>query len=969
MQTGRLSGVTFNGTLAPVTNNIADIVADVVDSTTLATGLGGKVDKTVAGVGQTIVQSAILSIDDNTRLLTMAKTLLSIETGLKTPSSDTIDLPTVLGIDKLESIDKQLFYFTPTNINANYNNPVTVQLSTLYGIAADGTTYTPTTTENIKTIYAVSDDYSGIGTIRRRYIAAIGGVQSSTSTTLVVVFTNVVQYSLYNKYNSYRTGNIVLDQATHAFFEVLQTVPLPTAEATIIPITNTLYYMPVTDYTMMPSDTVWANLQPVENAGEAVSVEQMRFALLQLASGYTDFVRFRGNIIPPSILTNTDWDTYVSLWVTDGYEFTSLDALLLYLSNFYTASRYKISNLGIISTRYDAGGITITKEFDAAKISSLLVDVFQPVLNNVEDFVAVFDADGKVSSSGKTIADFATSAQGTKADTAIQSVVVTPGTANGTINVTVDGASGDVAVTGIDTAAYQPTTAFATSAQGEKADTAVQTVSLSPGVDNGTIVITSNGVAQSPVHVAGLDTAAYQPVSAFATSAQGALADTSVQSVQIIPGTANGTIQYSVNNGTTTPVQVAGLDTAAYQPDTAFATAAQGATADTALQPSDVVDNLTSTNTQVPLSANQGRIIDERLQSLGSQGRRIGGFNTYADRYTNTSQYASDLQPINVGDTIIIAQDENHTNQRAVYSVAAIAGDGTISYAFIELQPDNIRDLTLNPVQSSEIASGAVNTIHIQNGAIIEADIADYAVTQSKLSDPLRASIAKANNAMTNSITTDGNGAFVKNVTNNADNGLRISYGDAYDQITQTGTGDFFTSISGSGTNITAVKDGVALRNVTQTGTGNFVSSITAGGRDLQIAKANALTAITVNGTGNVIANLTADGVATKGYAFASALKTGTGNVLTGCATSDGVLTCTSGTAYNAVNILGQGNFVKGIAANGTAIDVTLGTALETLPAASATTAGITRLVDNLLSTSSTRARWSPICPTRSRWT
>lgn len=956
LQSGKLSGVTFNGVPADVTNNVADIVADVVYNDTFEAGLSEKVDKTVAGAGQTIVQAADISIDPDTRLLTMAKTLLSLETGVKTSASDAIDLPAVLGIDDLESIDKQLFYFTPTNINANYNNPVTVQLSALYGIAADGTQYVPTTTANIKTIYAVSVDYSGIGAIRRSYIAAIGGVQSSTATTLVVAFTNVVQYSLYNKYNSYRAGNIVLDRDTHAFFEVLQTVPLPTAESTIIPITNTLYYMPVTDYTMMSPDTVWANLQPTENAGEAVSVEQMRFALLQLASGYTDFVRFRGNVIPSAILTSADWNTYVSLWVTDGYEFTSLDSLMQYLANFYVASRYKLSNLGIVSTRYEAGGITITKEFDSTKIASLLVDVFQPVLDNVENHVVVFDADGKVSSSGKTIADFATSAQGAKADSAVQSVSIAPGSSNGTISVSVDGTSEDVTVTGLDTAAYQPTTAFATAAQGEKADTSIQTVSLSPGTNNGTIAITANGVTQSPVQVTGLDTAAYQPTSAFASSAQGAKADSAVQSVQITPGTANGTIQYGVNNGTTAPVQVSGLDSAAYQPVSAFASSAQGTLADTALQPSDVVDNLTSTNTQVPLSANQGRIIDERLQSIGGYGRRIGGFQTYAERYTNTSQYAPDLQPISVGDTIIIAQDEDHTNQRALYSIAAIAGDGTISYAFIELQPDNIRDLTLNPVQSSEIASGAIDTQHIQNGAIIEADIADYAITQSKLSEQLRASITKANNSMTNSITTDGNGAFVRNVTNNADNGLRISYGNAYDQITQTGAGDFFTSISGSGTNITAVKDGIALRNVTQTGTGNFVSGINASGRDLQITKANALTALTINGTGNVIANLTTAGVATKGYAFMSALKTGTGNVLTGFTSADGVITFTSGTAYNSVNVLGQGNFVKGIAANGTTLDVTLGTAVETLPAASATTAGIVRLVDNLTSTSATRA-------------
>lgn len=59
------------------------------------------------------------------------------------------------------------------------------------------------------------------------------------------------------------------------------------------------------------------------------------------------------------------------------------------------------------------------------------------------------------------------------------------------------------------------------------------------------------------------------------------LADSAVQSV--VEGSANGTI--SVDG---TSVSVHGLGTAAYTSSTAYATAAQGAKADTALQPSDV---------------------------------------------------------------------------------------------------------------------------------------------------------------------------------------------------------------------------------------------------------------------------------------------------------------------------------------------------------------------------------------------
>ena len=77
---------------------------------------------------------------------------------------------------------------------------------------------------------------------------------------------------------------------------------------------------------------------------------------------------------------------------------------------------------------------------------------------------------------------YATAAQGAKADSAVQTVVT--GTTNGTIKV--DGT--DVAVKGLGSAAYTASTAYATAAQGTKADNALQ--SVSKGTD-GTYVITT----------------------------------------------------------------------------------------------------------------------------------------------------------------------------------------------------------------------------------------------------------------------------------------------------------------------------------------------------------------------------------------------------------------------------------------------------------------------------------------------
>ena len=69
-----------------------------------------------------------------------------------------------------------------------------------------------------------------------------------------------------------------------------------------------------------------------------------------------------------------------------------------------------------------------------------------------------------------------------------------------------------------------------------------------------------------------------------ATSAQGALADTALQPSDITTGSTNGTIAVSG-----TDVSVYGLGSAAYTASTSYATSAQGTKADSALQPADMV--------------------------------------------------------------------------------------------------------------------------------------------------------------------------------------------------------------------------------------------------------------------------------------------------------------------------------------------------------------------------------------------
>ena len=213
-------------------------------------------------------------------------------------------------------------------------------------------------------------------------------------------------------------------------------------------------------------------------------------------------------------------------------------------------------------------------------------------------------------------------------DGSVQNVTLASGTNNGTLKLIVDGTTTDnIAVKGLGSAAYTNTSAYATAAQGTLATNAVRKVVS--GTANGTISVTTGTGAATNVAVKGLASAAYKtagsaqgnvPVNGaalgttadvpvvtntsgqlvphasgalgsaafkgaetFATAAQGAKADKSVQSVSITSGTNNGTIKLTVNGKATDDIAVKGLGSAAYTASGAYATAAQGTKADAAM--------------------------------------------------------------------------------------------------------------------------------------------------------------------------------------------------------------------------------------------------------------------------------------------------------------------------------------------------------------------------------------------------
>lgn len=192
---------------------------------------------------------------------------------------------------------------------------------------------------------------------------------------------------------------------------------------------------------------------------------------------------------------NAAGNTYNEYMLING-AFEQIGDSTVDLSDYSTTEQVK----GLISTAKGEAATDATNKADAAKTAAITA--------------AATDATTKANealSDAKSYADglagnYATAAQGKKADSALQAADVVEGTTNGAISV--KGTA--VKVHGLGSAAYTASGAYATAAQGTKADSALQANDIATGTANGTISVKGSDVA-----VKGLGSAAYQNVSFF----------------------------------------------------------------------------------------------------------------------------------------------------------------------------------------------------------------------------------------------------------------------------------------------------------------------------------------------------------------------------------------------------------------------------------------------------------------------
>lgn len=207
--------------------------------------------------------------------------------------------------------------------------------------------------------------------------------------------------------------------------------------------------------------------------------------------------------------TNSDTSSSNTVWGAKKYA----DGLA---GNYATAAQgaKADSSLQSVDTTQQGTNVKVNLDYDATDNKKIVVEVDETALDNalggkadkisggtVGDFVSI-DTNGNIIDSGKKASDFATAAQGTAAQNAVKDVKIsvdgdtatsivdsnksaTISIAEGSTDGTISFNNTDVSVHGLGDMAYENKSDYATSTQGGKADTAIQTISGEPGISGG----------------------------------------------------------------------------------------------------------------------------------------------------------------------------------------------------------------------------------------------------------------------------------------------------------------------------------------------------------------------------------------------------------------------------------------------------------------------------------------------------
>jgi hypothetical protein len=696
-----------------VINNVTDVKVNgnsVVTNHIANVDITGKAD--ISKI-PTVITEIFPSVANNT--LTINEDLTDTATGVPTRFTDNIVFSSDLSVTEnspnfnvgisdsfkqwvlgdIANVADMLktYVFFALDSNITYDTTSTIQKNLIWKYDNAGNQIEPTDLEFTSSSLIVGlkplrTAYNVIGTYIPKSLAIVSAISGNT---LTYYADNINQITEYNQYDGYRSGTLIHYSANDGTYITIQDVPVPTSDSDLVSIYDTNFYTPTKDMSPMAPQTIFANLSNSSNAGDAYDLSAVRTSLLTTGTreGYDNYINFVQDNVPPYI-TNSNFDTYVNSLVIDGNDCsTTAQALAVDFD-----VRYLLSNRGIIYIAKDTVNqqIEVTEIFTKTTILTFIDTQFMPLINN---------------------------AAGNK---------FTLSVSDGTV--------------------------------------------IESGFDN----------------------------TSFATSAQGAKADSAIQTVSVVTGTTNGTIKTVINGNTIDNIAVKGLSSAAYQPTSTFATAAQGTLASTALQQTDIYNNTDSTATTKALSANQGYVLQQQIDSLAAGGKYLGQYATKSILPTNTSDF--DITVMD-DDYVQILADESHSNQYTRYKVNNIT-DGVITWLFNGFVPPDNRDFVVNPITNSELATNAVTNNKIVDGTI----------SKSKLDTNTNYTLNKADTALQNINESTGSGNVVSDISQSGVNVLVTKGITALTSLSTTGTGNVVSNISQSGNAITITKGVTALTSV-----------------------------------------------------------------------------------------------------------------------------------------------------------
>lgn len=360
------------------------------------------------------------------------------------------------------------------------------------------------------------------------------------------------------------------------------------------------------------------------------------------------------------------------------------------------------------------------------------------------------------------------------------------------------------------------------------------TYTFAEGTTNGAFTVTPSGGSAQTVKIHGLGSAAYTDSSSYATSAQGALADSALQPADIVTGKTNGTI--SVDG---TEVAVKGLGSAAYTDSSNYATSAQGTKADNAMPKSGGA--FTGAITVKAPTADMNPATKQYVDSA------IAGVNSFEYEVVTALPTAS----ASTMHKIYLMADSTNKESQDNYDEYITVLTGTSTYTWEKIGNTTLdlsgyvpttrtvngkalsADITLSAsdvgADASGTAAGLVNNLDVTDSAVANQYVSSVSQTDGKITVS-RSSLPKAFGKVTVGSTNIAADSTTDTLTLVAGDNVTITADANNDKITIEATDTTYSEATTSVAGLMSAEDKTKLDGVADGAQVNVIESITVGG-------------------------------------------------------------------------------------------------------------------------------------------